>query len=68
MEGVDWGDHEPSARTLHVWRWVVDAEANLKAARNINDKLRRQHDEEKGVRRAFLLLSELLLLYLKIFL
>ncbi|KAK3855309.1 hypothetical protein Pcinc_038274 [Petrolisthes cinctipes] len=53
MEGMDWGDHEPSARTLHVWHWVVDAEANLKAARHINDKLRRQHDEEKGELEAY---------------
>ncbi|KAK4299517.1 hypothetical protein Pmani_028199 [Petrolisthes manimaculis] len=53
MEGVEWGNHEPSARTLHVWRWVVDAEANLKAARHINDKLRRQHDEEKGELEAY---------------
>ncbi|KAG7172504.1 hypothetical protein Hamer_G022710 [Homarus americanus] len=47
IEGLEWETQDPSSRTLHVWRWVVDAEANLKAARHINDKLRRQHDEEK---------------------
>nr|XP_053647985.1 myosin-9-like isoform X2 [Cherax quadricarinatus] len=47
IEGLEWETLEPSSQTLHVWRWVVDAEANLKTARHINDKLRRQHDEEK---------------------
>lgn len=46
---MEWETLDPSARTLHVWHWVVDAEANLKAARHINDKLRRQYDEEKVV-------------------
>ena len=44
-----WGSVEPSERPLHVYRWLVDAEANLRAARHINDKLRRQHEEEKMV-------------------
>ncbi|XP_071538369.1 uncharacterized protein [Panulirus ornatus] len=47
IEGMEWETLDPSSRTLHVWHWVVDAEANLKAARHINDKLRRQYDEEK---------------------
>ncbi|XP_050696922.1 nuclear mitotic apparatus protein 1-like [Eriocheir sinensis] len=46
-EGLEWGAVEGGERALHVWRWLVDAEANLRAARHINDKLRRQHDEEK---------------------
>ncbi|XP_045616961.2 uncharacterized protein [Procambarus clarkii] len=47
IEGLEWETLESDSRTLHVWRWIVDAEANLKAARHINDKLRRQHEEEK---------------------
>ncbi|XP_076041551.1 uncharacterized protein LOC143025563 [Oratosquilla oratoria] len=46
-EGVEWETQDWSSRTLHAWRWLVDAEANLKASRHIIDKLRRQHDEEK---------------------
>ncbi|KAK8397467.1 hypothetical protein O3P69_004905 [Scylla paramamosain] len=46
-EGLDWGSVEPSERAVHVWRWLVDGEANLRAARHINDKLRRQHEEER---------------------
>ncbi|XP_045129161.1 uncharacterized protein LOC123514949 [Portunus trituberculatus] len=46
-EGLDWGSVEPSERAVHVWRWLVDGEANLRAARHINDKLRRQYEEEK---------------------
>ncbi|CAL4073938.1 unnamed protein product [Meganyctiphanes norvegica] len=46
-EGLEWDPKSCSKETLHVWHWLVDADANLKAARHINDKLRRQHDEEK---------------------
>lgn len=46
-EGLEWSSVEASERAVHVWRWLVDAEANLRAARHINDKLRRQYEEEK---------------------
>lgn len=47
QEGLDWETQDPHSRTLQLWRLLVDAEANLKAARHMNDKLRRQFDEEK---------------------
>ncbi|XP_068215641.1 uncharacterized protein [Palaemon carinicauda] len=47
LEGLDWETQDPHSRTLQLWRLLVDAEANLKAARHMNDKLRRQFDEEK---------------------
>ncbi|KAK7068947.1 hypothetical protein SK128_012109 [Halocaridina rubra] len=47
VEGLEWDTLESHNCTLHVWRMLVDAEANLKAARHVSDKLRRQHDEEK---------------------
>ncbi|XP_063584606.1 myosin-9-like [Penaeus indicus] len=47
LEGLEWETQDQNMKTLQVWRLLVDAEANLKAVRHINDKLRRQHDQEK---------------------
>ncbi|ROT83604.1 hypothetical protein C7M84_023203 [Penaeus vannamei] len=47
LEGLEWETQDQNLKTLQVWRLLVDAEANLKAVRHINDKLRRQHDQEK---------------------
>lgn len=49
LEGLEWETQDQNLKTLQVWRLLVDAEANLKAVRHINDKLRRQHDQEKEV-------------------
>lgn len=49
LEGLEWETQDSNVKTLQVWRLLVDAEANLKAVRHINDKLRRQHDQEKEV-------------------
>ncbi|KAF2364162.1 hypothetical protein FHG87_005084 [Trinorchestia longiramus] len=46
QEGLQLEDASGAAGVLHVWRWLSDAEANLKAARHINEKLQRQHQEE----------------------
>lgn len=33
-------------RLLHVWRWLVDAESNLRSSRRQLDKLRELRSEE----------------------
>jgi hypothetical protein len=45
-EGLDWDSLGAGARLLHVWRWLVDAESNLRSSRRMLDKLREvQHEE-----------------------
>lgn len=48
-EGLSWSEVDAAGRVLHVWRWLVDADANLKTARHINDKLMLQHQQENKV-------------------
>lgn len=36
-------------RVLHVWRWLVDAESNLRSSRRQLDKLRDLRSEELEV-------------------
>lgn len=38
-------------RLLHVWRWLVDAESNLRSSRRQLDKLRDLRSEEMEVRK-----------------
>jgi hypothetical protein len=38
-------------RLLHVWRWLVDAESNLRSSRRQLDKLRDLRSEEIEVRK-----------------
>ncbi|KAF4517370.1 hypothetical protein B566_EDAN013632 [Ephemera danica] len=45
-EGLDWEALGSGERLLHVWRWLVDAESNLRSSRRMLDKLREvQHEE-----------------------
>ncbi|RXG70412.1 hypothetical protein Avbf_00721 [Armadillidium vulgare] len=46
-EGLNWESTTPNQKSLQLFRWLVDAEDNLKTARKINEKLRKQHEEEK---------------------
>ncbi|XP_018020999.1 uncharacterized protein LOC108677297 isoform X1 [Hyalella azteca] len=45
-EGLQVEDAGGAVGVLHVWRWLTDAESNLRAARHINEKLQRQHQQE----------------------
>uniref|UniRef100_A0A1B6MKB2 Uncharacterized protein n=1 Tax=Graphocephala atropunctata TaxID=36148 RepID=A0A1B6MKB2_9HEMI len=45
-EGLDYDALKPEDRLLHVWRWLVDAESNLKNSRRMLDKLHEQQNEE----------------------
>jgi len=38
-------------RLLYVWRWLVDAESNLRSSRRQLDKLRDLRSEEMEVRK-----------------
>ncbi|KAG8229588.1 hypothetical protein J437_LFUL010180 [Ladona fulva] len=45
-EGLDFKNLSPEERILHVWRWLVDAESNLRSSRKMLDKLRELQSEE----------------------
>ncbi|XP_065216083.1 uncharacterized protein LOC135842515 isoform X1 [Planococcus citri] len=45
-EGLDFNAMKPDDRLIHIWRWLVDAEINLKNSRRICEKLREQQNEE----------------------
>ncbi|XP_067002590.2 golgin subfamily A member 3 [Anabrus simplex] len=45
-EGLDFDSLSPEERLLHVWRWLVDAESNLRSSRRQLDKLRDLRSEE----------------------
>ncbi|XP_049857864.1 uncharacterized protein LOC126343024 isoform X3 [Schistocerca gregaria] len=45
-EGLDFENLGPEERLLHVWRWLVDAESNLRSTRRQLDKLRDLRSEE----------------------
>lgn len=40
---------KPDDRLIHMWRWLVDDEINLKNSRRMYDKLREQQTEELEV-------------------
>jgi hypothetical protein len=45
-EGLDWDGLGTGERHLHLWRWLQDAESNLRSSRRMLDKLREvQHEE-----------------------
>jgi hypothetical protein len=54
-EGLDFEALKPEDRLLQVWRWLVDAESNLKNSRRMLDKLHEQQNEEIEVNYYFLL-------------
>ena len=43
---MDYHALKTEEKLLHVWRWLVDAESNLKSSRKMIDKLREQRDED----------------------
>ncbi|XP_054259058.1 uncharacterized protein LOC128983683 isoform X2 [Macrosteles quadrilineatus] len=45
-EGLDFEALKAEDRLLQVWRWLVDAESNLKNSRRMLDKLHEQQNEE----------------------
>lgn len=45
-EGLDFNSLKLEDCLLHVWRWLVDAESNLKNSRRMLDKLHEQQNEE----------------------
>jgi len=45
-EGLEYDNLNTEKRLLHVWRWLVDAESNLKSLRKTIDKLREQQHED----------------------
>lgn len=45
-EGIDFEGLKMEERLLHVWRWLVDAETNLRNSRRMVDKLHEQQNEE----------------------
>lgn len=45
-EGIDAENLKPNERIIHIWRWLVDAEINLKNSRRMYDKLREHQNEE----------------------
>ncbi|XP_046385752.1 uncharacterized protein LOC124155731 isoform X2 [Ischnura elegans] len=45
-EGLDFKSLGAEERILHVWRWLVDAESNLRSSRKMLDKLRELQSEE----------------------
>lgn len=45
-EGLDFENLVSEERLLHVWRWLVDAEANLRTSRRQLEKLRELRSEE----------------------
>ncbi|XP_071447716.1 paramyosin-like isoform X2 [Hetaerina americana] len=45
-EGLDFKSLGAEERLLHVWRWLVDAESNLRSSRKMLDKLRELQSEE----------------------
>ncbi|XP_022193441.2 myosin-7B isoform X1 [Nilaparvata lugens] len=45
-EGLDYESLRPDDRLLQVWRWLVDAETNLRNSRRMLDKLHEQQHEE----------------------
>ncbi|KAK7571070.1 hypothetical protein V9T40_014674 [Parthenolecanium corni] len=45
-EGIDFSTMRPDDRLIHIWRWLVDTEINLKNSRRMYDKLREQQNEE----------------------
>ncbi|XP_075221431.1 uncharacterized protein LOC142324489 isoform X3 [Lycorma delicatula] len=45
-EGLDYECLRPEDRLLQVWRWLVDAETNLRNSRRMLDKLHEQQHEE----------------------
>lgn len=53
-EGLDYESLRPEDRLLHVWRWLVDAETNLRNSRRMLDKLHEQQHEEIEVKFNFL--------------
>lgn len=46
LEGLDFETLKPEDRTLQVWRWLVDAESNLRNSRRMLDKLHAKQNEE----------------------
>lgn len=45
-EGLDYESLKVEDRLLQVWRWLVDAESNLRNSRRMLDKLHEQQNEE----------------------
>lgn len=45
-EGLDHNSLKTEEKLLHVWRWLVDAESNLRSLRKMIDKLREQQHED----------------------
>lgn len=45
-EGLDHNTLKTEEKLLHVWRWLVDAESNLRSLRKMIDKLREQQHED----------------------
>ncbi|KAL0270421.1 UNVERIFIED_CONTAM: hypothetical protein PYX00_007835 [Menopon gallinae] len=45
-EGLDYSSLKTEEKLLHVWRWLVDAESNLRSLRKMIDKLREQQHED----------------------
>lgn len=45
-EGIDYANLKLEHKLLYVWRWLVDAEINLKNSRRMLDKLHEQQHEE----------------------
>lgn len=51
---MDFDSLRAEERLLHVWRWLVDAESNLRSSRRQLDKLRDLRSEEMEVRKTLI--------------
>lgn len=49
IEGIDFDGLKTDDRIVYVYRWLGDAEINLKNSRRICEKLREQQNEELEV-------------------
>lgn len=49
IEGIDFDSLKYEDRIVHIHRWLVDAEINLKNSRHVCEKLRNQQNEELEV-------------------
>ncbi|XKL68831.1 hypothetical protein PGB90_006600 [Kerria lacca] len=44
-EGINFANLKSDDRIIHIWRWLVDSETNLKNSRRMYDKFREQQNE-----------------------
>lgn len=48
-EGINFANLKSDDRIIHIWRWLVDSETNLKNSRRMYDKFREQQNERLEV-------------------